>query len=202
MKSARCSRPGIWCGVAGFLCILLLALPALPSAAQTRQAKSEPTKEGEPTAKIDEQCRVPVAVARDRAQVMHDIYAATLHMMHERYFHGDRAAVPARALQDVFAEIKRQSHTEARWISVNLKPMSIDHEPKTEFEKRAAKEMAAGKAEVEAVEDGYYRRAEAIPLSGGCMSCHAGFFADSSTSAKFAGLVISMPIAGESSAAK
>ena len=47
--------------------------------------------------------RVPVAVARDRAKLMHEIYSATLEVMHDRYFHADRAVVPARAMEDVFS---------------------------------------------------------------------------------------------------
>jgi hypothetical protein len=136
----------------------------------------------------------PLAAARARAKTMHDIYAASLDVMHEHYFHGDRAMVPARALEDVFDEIKRQSQTEARWIAVNLRAMSINHEPKTEFEKRAAREIAAGEAAVETVEEGFYRRAGAIPLSAGCVSCHAGLFKEPTKTPKFAGLVISVPL--------
>jgi hypothetical protein len=138
--------------------------------------------------------RVSVAIARDRAELMHSIYAATLDVMHERYFHRDRAIVPARAMEDVFSEMQRQSHAKARWISVNLKPMSVNHQPETAFEKRAAKEIAAGKSKIEFVEDGYYRRAGAIPLTGNCISCHAGFFRKPNNKPKFAGLVISIPI--------
>jgi hypothetical protein len=135
-----------------------------------------------------------LAAARARAKTMHDIYAASLDVMHEHYFHGDRAMVPARALEDVFDEIKRQSQTEARWIAVNLRAMSINHEPKTEFEKRAARQIAAGEAAVETVEEGFYRRAGAIPLSAGCVSCHAGLFKEPTKTPKFAGLVISVPL--------
>ena len=142
--------------------------------------------------------QVSVAVARDRAKLMHDVYAATLHVMHERYFHDERAIVPARALEDVFTEIKRQSHTDARWISVNLKAMSIHHEPKSDFEKNAAKEIAKGKSELEVVEDGYYRRAGAIPLADGCISCHSGFFQQPSKTPRFAALVISVPLSSDS----
>lgn len=138
--------------------------------------------------------RVSVEVARDRAKVMHDVYAATLEAVHHHYFRGDRDIVPARAMEDIFSEMKRQSKVEARWISVNLKAMSIDHEPKSDFEKRAAKEIAAGKLEVEAVEGGFYRRAGAIPLAGECISCHAGFFRDPPKTPRFAGLVISVPV--------
>ena len=137
-----------------------------------------------------------VAAARERAELMHDIYEATLHVLHERYFHGDRAIVPARAMQDIFAQIERQSKTEARWISASTRPMSIDHEPKSEFEKKAAREIAAGAKALETVENGFYRRAGAIPLSGGCVGCHGGLLQAQSTRAKFAGLVISVPLGG------
>lgn len=133
-------------------------------------------------------------VARDRAKVMHDVHAATLEVLHDRYFHGPRAMVPARAMQDVFSAIKQESKVEARWISVSMKPMSIDHAPESDFEKKAAKENAAGKSHFEVVEDGYYRRAGAIPLSSGCVGCHGGFFKEPSKKPKFAGLVISVPI--------
>jgi hypothetical protein len=137
--------------------------------------------------------RVSLEVARDRANLLHDVYASTLDVMHRRYFHGDRAIVPARAMEDVFSDLKHQYHVEANWISVTLKPMSIDHEPKTAFEKEAADEIKAGKREVESMEAGYYRRAVAIPLTGGCISCHGGLFRQS-TRKHFAGLVISIPV--------
>jgi hypothetical protein len=139
----------------------------------------------------------PLASARERARTMHALYAATLEVMHDRYFHGERAMVPARALEDVFAEIARQSQVEARWISVNTKPMSLKHEPQSPFEKQAAKALATGKAEFELVDGGYYQRAGAIPLHGGCISCHSGFFSKAPESLQFAGLIIRIPLAKE-----
>lgn len=184
---------------------LLLSIAALLSF--TFAVKADPT-EGEkpavgspsantkPVPKIDDKDRVSVEVARDRAKLMHDIYSSTLDVMHHRYFHGEKAAIPARAMEDIFAEMKLQSKSEARWISVNVRAMSIDHEPETEFEKKAAREITAGKKDIEEVEDGYYRRAIAIPLTGGCISCHEGSFRAPSKTSKFAGLVISIPITG------
>ena len=110
----------------------------------------------------------------------------------------ERSVVPARAMEDVFSEIKRQSQVDARWISVNLKAMSIDHEPASDFEKKAAREIADGKSELDVVEDGYYRRAGAIPLSSGCVSCHAGLFKEATQTPKYAALVISVPIISDS----
>ena len=138
--------------------------------------------------------RVRVDVARDRAKLLHDVYSSTLVVMHDRYFHNERAAIPAKAMEDVFEDIQKQSKIRANWISASLKAMSIHHEPKTDFEKRAAREIKEGKREVEVIEEGYYRRATAIALHGGCLHCHDGFLASSSPSAKFAGLVISIPV--------
>lgn len=137
------------------------------------------------------------AVARERAKLLHQVYAATLEVLHERYFHDERAIVPARALEDVFKELDRQTGIKARWISVNMKPMSIQHEPKGDFEKKAAAEMSAGKGDFEQVEAGVYRRAAPIPLSDGCMSCHNGHFSAPPKSPRFAGLIISIPIVKE-----
>ena len=139
----------------------------------------------------------PLGLARDRAKILHEVYAATLEVMHHRYFHGDRAVVPARALEDVFAEMQETSSVEARWIAVNMPPMSINHKPKTDFERRAVEALADGKEHFEEVEDGYYRRAGAIPLANECVSCHAGFFKPPSKKPKFAGLVISIPVVGK-----
>lgn len=138
--------------------------------------------------------RVMVSEARERAKLMHNIYAATLDTMHHHFFRRDRSVLPARAMEDVFAEMERQSKIKAGWISVNTKAMSIHHEPKNEFEKQAAKAIAAGKTEFELVENGYYHRAEAIPLGAGCVSCHTPFFSKTPQTQRFAGLVISVPI--------
>ena len=136
---------------------------------------------------------VSLAAARDRAKLLHHVYASSLEMMHRRYFHGERAAVPARAMEDVFTEVRQQSGVDARWIAVTLEAMSINHKPKTDFEKHATRELKSGKNEVDTIADGYYRRAVAIPLRGGCIHCH-----DRSIGQRFtrpvAGLVISIPL--------
>ena len=98
-----------------------------------------------------------------------------------------------------FRKLDEQTGSKANWISVNLKAMSINHEPKTDFEKRAAREIVIGETEIEEIEDGIYRRAGAIPMAGGCISCHGGFFKEPTKAKKFTGLVISIPILPESS---
>jgi hypothetical protein len=138
-----------------------------------------------------------VVKARQNAELMHHMYAATLEVMHRRYFRNDRAAVPARALEDVFAEMEANTKVKANWISVNTAAMSINHEPKSEFERRAAAAIAAGKREFELVENGHYRRATPIPLGAGCVTCHVGLAVNASKTPRFAGLVISVPLNNE-----
>ncbi|QDT32490.1 DUF3365 domain-containing protein [Thalassoglobus polymorphus] len=137
--------------------------------------------------------RVSLDEAREQAELMHLLYNSTLETLHDRYFHGDRAMVPARAMIDVFRDMERRTHTKARWISASLKPMSIDNKPETDFEKRAAMNISKGESKFETVEDGYYRRAGSISLNHGCVGCHAGL-SNTSTARQFAGLVISVPV--------
>ena len=138
--------------------------------------------------------RVSVEVARQRAKLTHNIYAATLDVVHHHFFRDDRTAIPARAMEDVFSEIARRENIKARWIAVNTRAMSIDHQPHDDFEKQAAKAIAAGKPDYEFVEHGVYRRAEGISLMNrGCLGCHVGFGASVKTK-RFAGLVITIPV--------
>lgn len=190
--------------IIGAICVAvaLCAEPASPEPASPEPAGAAASKPGgdeqhAPAKAVDENHRVPVPVARERAELMHRMYAATLDVLHDRYFHDSRAMVPARAMEDIFAEMARQSQVEARWISVNMRAMSLSHEPRDEFEKSAAKEITAGKDHYESVENGYYRRAGAIPLGSSCVNCHGGFFKQPSKTPRFAGLVISVPVKDE-----
>jgi hypothetical protein len=138
--------------------------------------------------------RVSVAEARERARLLHEVYQSTLDAVHHHYFRSDRPVLPARAMEDVFADVDKPTGIKAHWIAVNTQAMSVNHEPDTAFEKRAAAELAAGKTEYEQVEKGVYRRAEVIPLGAGCVSCHARVSGAPIKSPRFAGLVISIPV--------
>lgn len=137
---------------------------------------------------------VDLETARDRAKLMHRIYLSTLEVMHDRYFHANRAVLPARALEDVFDALEEETQIKTRWISVNTSAMSVSHEPRDAFETRAAKEIAGGRAAYESIEEEEYRRAVAVPLGDGCISCHVGFSKDAPTSPRFAGLVVRIPL--------
>ncbi len=176
-------------------CVLSLTVGV--SAGPFESEKESNAKEDSDSSDVPDEKRVSVDDARQRAKLSHNIYAATLEVMHHRYFRDERASVPARALEDVFSEIADQENINANWIAVNAKAMSINHKPKDEFEKQAAKAIAAGKDEYELVENGVYRRAEGISLMNrGCLVCHLGFGASGKTK-RFAGLVISIPVKTE-----
>lgn len=176
----------------GSLLLLALALGLMFRATGDEPSKSSgeavKAKDAEPTG------RVSLETAKDRAVILQDAYLEALDVIHERYFHGDRAIVPARAMEDVFARVGRRNHSKARWISVNTKAMSVHHEPSDDFERRAAEEIADGKEVVEAVEGDVYRRAVAIPLAEGCVQCHSLGGLSQSKTPRYAGLVISIPI--------
>ena len=188
MNSRFCVRLCAVAAATGVFCVTWVLCAQSPNAVANQSKDSQKAASDKPTD------RVSVAVARERAKLMHDIYDATLDVMHRHFFRREGSVLPARAMEDVFAEMAKQSSAQAKWISVNTRAMSIHHEPETEFEKLAAKEIAAGKADFELVENGYYQRAGRISLGGGCVSCHTNQFSSPSTSPKFAGLVIRIPV--------
>ena len=182
---------GLLAGVIGVLG-LALTLNADPprSPAKGAQAKGSSGEQ-------QDDGRVSVAVARDRARLMHTVYSATLDSMHHHFFRRERAVLPARAMEDVFAEVDRETKIKSRWIAVNAPAMSVNHEPKTAFEIKAAAAIAAGKTEFEQIENGYYYRAGSIPLGSGCVTCHTRFSPTPDKKPRFAGLVITIPVKDE-----
>lgn len=136
-----------------------------------------------------------VEEARRQAKLLHVTYEATLHTVHREYFReAGRTPVPARVLEDVFYWVDEETHGETRWIAVNTEAMSIEHNPESEFEKQAAKELATGKEDFERVEGGMYRRAGAITLFATCLRCHESALQQQRSKKRVAALVISIPI--------
>jgi len=159
--------------------------------------QSPPAPEFHRESELDPPARDKLSIdqARDRARLLHDVSIAALESMHRTYFQREKSIIPSFVMEDVFGQVKRQWKVEAHWIAVNMKAMSVDHEPKTPFEKQAAREIAAGETAYEEIENGIYRRAGAVPLGAACVNCHGGFFRDPGNAPKYAGLVISLRIA-------
>lgn len=160
--------------------------------------KTEPDPQSKPVRKPKTLARIPLQQAREQAALLDKVYASTLDVVHHHFFRNDRAILPARAVEDIFADLERETDIQSRWIAVNTKAMSVNHEPESDFEELAARELSAGKPAVEIVEDGYFRRVTPVPLGARCVGCHTGVFSPQATAPRLAGLVISIPITEES----
>ena len=135
-----------------------------------------------------------VAEARQRARLLHGTIHDTLQVAHARYFReGERLMIPAASLKHVFQSIADRDGVKLGWLVVDGRAMNIDHNPRDEFEKEAAKALASGKDEYEVAADGIYRHAGSITLKAECLKCHMP--SRSSNKSRTAGLVISIPVA-------
>jgi hypothetical protein len=159
-----------------------------PAAAEPAVVEDDAAPEMKPT----------VAAARRQAKLLQKTYITTLQMMHRRYFDEDeRHPIPARTLEEVFAEVDAGTERKTRWIAVNTPAMNVDHEPQPGFETAAVAALTEGKPDFEQVENGVYRRAGVVPLAGGCLKCHVSGLSKQVTQPKVAGFVIAIPVQGE-----
>ncbi len=139
--------------------------------------------------------RLSVDEARRQAKLLHEVYVRTLHTVHRTYFDEDsRDTIPARAMENVFTDIDRETGGRTRWIAVNTPAMNIDHKPEAGFEHDAARQLAKGEREFERIDDGVYRRAGAVSLFAGCTKCHLSGIRPQQKVRSVAGLVISLPV--------
>ena len=162
-----------WLAAAGF------ALTFLSSAAAL---SGDPAKD---TPSVEE--------ARQRARLLDGAIHDTLQVVHARYFReGERLAIPAAALKDVFKGMEERNNVKLRWLVVDGRAMNLDHEPQDEFEEEAARVLASGKDEHERSADGVYRYAGPITLRAECLKCHLP--SRSSNKSRTAGLLISIPV--------
>lgn len=144
-------------------------------------------------ARIDVHSPTTISEARSRARILHETLHGALQVMHRDFFREDEGLkIPSRSLEDVFSELARSYGVKLHWIAVDLKAMNVDNEPKTEFEKEAARILKSGKGEFESTTGDEFHFAGRIRLSATCLSCHAS--RRSSNDDRFAGLVITMPL--------
>jgi Protein of unknown function (DUF3365) len=130
--------------------------------------------------------------ARARAQLLHEVVHGTLQVMHRDFFDEENIhAIPSASLEDVFKEVSRSYGVEIKWLNVQTDDVNVDHRPESDFEKDAAKKLAAGEPFTEAIDADGYHFAGPIRLASQCLKCHLK--TRNSTADRTAGLVISMP---------
>ena len=131
--------------------------------------------------------------ARSRAKLLHEMVRGSLQIMHRDFFDQENAhAIPSASLEDVFHELGKSSYVQMKWLTVNTDLVNVDHQAKSDFEKAAVKELAAGKQMAEMVEELSYQYAGAIRLGSQCLKCHVQ--RRTSNEDRTAGVVITMPI--------
>lgn len=184
-----------WATILIGIIVTSVAMTADRQGKTSNQSTASGKPEGSNARRTDK--RVSIEVARARAKLTHTICCAMLDVIHDNYFRHERSVVPSVAMEDAFPTINELENISLRWVTVNGKTMNVDHDPKTDFEKNAAKAISAGKNDFETVEKGIYRRGKGISLmNNGCLTCHLGF-GSSGKIDRFSGLIVSIPIIEE-----
>jgi hypothetical protein len=172
------------------LWIITVTAAAVPADEASTESTAE-TSGDKPAAR-----EVPATLeeARGRARLLHETIHGTLQVVHRDFYReGEKLPLPSRTLEDVFAELARTYGVEIRWLAVNAQAMNIDHEPQDDFEKQAAKSLAAGQEEFGAVENGLYRHVGRVRLASECLGCHISTTNRTNSKERSAGLAISVP---------
>lgn len=131
--------------------------------------------------------------ARGRARLLHEVLHGALQVMHRDFFDEENPpAIPSASLEDVFAELEKSYQVRVKWLTVETDVLNVDHVPQDEFEKAAARALAAGKDVYEADQEGQFRFAGRIQLASQCLKCHVK--TRTSTETRSAGVVITMPL--------
>ncbi len=149
---------------------------------------------GKPESKLKSSQVAPsIAAAQQQAVLLHEAMHSSLRVTHDRFYREDEALpIPASALKEVFADIKKKQGVSLRWLVVEGQAMNSDHKAKSEFEKEAVEALKSGKESYEQFDKGFYRRAGAITLSNHCLKCHVPDRKDLKD--RTAGLIITIPI--------
>ena len=134
-----------------------------------------------------------VVEARARARLLHETIHGALQVMHRDFFDEEEShSIPSASLEDVFSELSKSYDVDAQWLIVDTDVVNVDHQPKDEFERKAAKELARGKPYFESAEKDRYRYAGPIRLASQCLKCHVKN--RTKLDDRTAGLLISMPL--------
>jgi hypothetical protein len=111
--------------------------------------------------------------ARQRVAMLDDLYQGALEEVHRWYpVRSGQPIVAATVIKQLQEKMTARGWAKSRFLAVSGVVMHPDHTAKDEFEKRAINELRSGSDRVEAVEGSVLRVATAVPLTGGCVSCH------------------------------
>jgi hypothetical protein len=129
-----------------------------------------------PRGMADEKEASDPAVERARQQVkmLDELYKTAVVSITEKYRRGQPAIMVAK---DIFKAMENGRYHSARLVDATGAPLGEGNVPKTDFEKRAAEAMRAGKTHLEEVvgrgDDRRYLAATVVPaVHPRCAECH------------------------------
>lgn len=116
---------------------------------------------------------------RKQTQMLDDLYKTAIVLITEHYVRGEEPAA-AVAGKLLWKAMKDKGHHEVRLIDLTGEPLEEGNVAKDDFEKRAAKDISAGKASIDQVveKDGkrYLRTGTIVPVvMEKCKSCHPNY---------------------------
>ena len=122
------------------------------------------------------------AIQRTRRQVkmLDDIYKGGIVLVTENYIDGDEDLPAGTAFKKLFEAAKKNGWHEVRLVDATGEPYNDENVAISEFEKRAIKELKAGKAFVDETvtekEQRYFLAATPIPVvMEKCAMCHSNY---------------------------
>ncbi len=139
--------------------------------------------------------------ARQTVRMLDDIYKGGVVVITENYVN-DKDTIPAgTAFKQLFAAAEKKGWHKVRLLDATGEPYNDENEPEDAFEKKAVKQLVAGKPWVEAIEvrkgTKHLRVATAVPVVfEKCVMCHDNY-ADVPAGQAIGALSYTIPINGE-----
>ena len=129
---------------------------------------------------VEEKKDPAVERARREVRMLDDIYKTAIVLVTEHYVHDDTDLAAGSAFKALFEAVGKKGWHEVRLVDATGKPYSDQNLPKDGFEKKAIKELLAGKAAIdEVVVEGdkkFLLAATAIPVvMEKCTMCHENY---------------------------
>lgn len=137
------------------------------------QTTLRPVRAGEP----DAEKAAKVERAREQVKMLDDLYKTAVVTITSKYVENQADTPAAAVAKDVFAAMHKKGWHYARLVDVTGRPKNKANVAKTEFEKKAVKEIRSGKAYYEEIgeQDGkpVLRAATVVPaVMQQCVVCH------------------------------
>jgi hypothetical protein len=117
---------------------------------------------------------------RETVRMLDDLHKGYVVTITDTYVKAQKSTPAARVTKKVFKHMAEKGHGSGRLLDATGAPFDEDNVAKTDFEKRAVREIKAGKAYYDEVgtKDGrpVLRAATVVPVvMKQCMACHAGY---------------------------